>query len=74
MLMFYNMILNFECRYDDPDVQQFLLESSCLDARFKTMAHIDVTAKHRLYSTLTNKIAEFIERQNTCFKVGLFSN
>ena len=39
----------------DPDIVQFLKDSSCLDPRFRSMSYLDETEKLDVYTALTLK-------------------
>ena len=44
-------------RNTDPDIVQFLKDSSCLDPRFRSMPYLDETEKLGVYTSLTLKAA-----------------
>lgn len=49
---------NFEERYSDPRLQQFLNESTALDPRFKTLPHLDDKSQNEIFNCLEEKILQ----------------
>ena len=47
---------NFEERYSDPRLQQFLNESTAFDPRFKTLPHLDDISRNEIFNCLEEKI------------------
>ena len=52
-VFFSLQIVVIHSRYTDPDIVQFLKDSSCLDPRFRSMPYLDETEKLGVYTTLT---------------------
>jgi hypothetical protein len=52
-LMFFNIY-----RYTDPKVEEFLLMSSSMDPRFKSLPYLDETRRLRLFEALQQKAVE----------------
>lgn len=49
---------NFEERYSDPRLEQFLNESTALDPRFKSLPHLDDFSRSEIFNALAEKILQ----------------
>jgi len=52
------IVANFEERYSDQILQQFLNEITALDPRFKTLPHLDDISLNEIFNCLEDKILQ----------------
>ena len=71
-VFFSLQIVVIHSRYTDPDIVQFLKDSSCLDPRFRSMPYLDETEKLGVYTALTGtlKAVSLNDQQQTSVQVG----
>lgn len=50
---------DFEERYSDPRLQQFLNKSTALAPRFKTLPHLDDISRNEIFNCLEEKILQY---------------
>ena len=74
-VFFSLQIVVIHSRYTDPDIVQFLKDSSCLDPRFRSMPYLDETEKLGVYTALTLKAVSLNDQQQKSLQVregGIF--
>ena len=74
-VFFSLQIVVIHSRYTDPDIVQFLKDSSCLDPRFRSMPYLNETEKLGVYTALTLKAVSLNDQQQKSLQVregGIF--
>ncbi|XP_055004637.1 E3 SUMO-protein ligase ZBED1-like [Boleophthalmus pectinirostris] len=56
---------NFQGRYDDPDLRDFLNKCTALDPRFKTLNHLDPACHQKVHEDLIREVLDRAEQNDT---------